>query len=153
MKPFFVAVMLSIAAAAPAQTAAQERPQDRWNLGDLYASTDAWDADAARVESELPQLAACKGHLGDAAKRLKDCFDLQHDIYKRYLRLAVYANELHAEDTGNSASLGLRQKTQVLGSKLSEATSYIHPEILALGKPRIDQFLREEPGLAVYRHD
>jgi oligoendopeptidase F len=151
MKTLVVAAMLSIATAST-PTAAQERPQDRWNLADLYASTDTWNADAAKVESDLPRIAACKGHLGDSARRLKECFELQSDVFKRYLRLAVYANELHAEDTGDSASLGLRQKVQVLGSKLTEATSFVNPEILALGKPRIDQSLREEPGLAIYRH-
>src|SRR5438105_5441468 len=154
MKTLVAAAMLSIApAAAPAPTAAQERPQDRWNLADLYVSTDASNADAARVESELPRLAACKGHLGDSAQRLKECFDLQSDIYKRFLRLAVYANELHSQDTGDSASLQLQQTVRVLGSKLSEATSFVNPEILALGQPRIEQFLREETGLAIYRHD
>src|SRR5438132_5192965 len=111
MKTLAAAAMLSIAtAAAPAPTAAQERPQDRWNLADLYASTDAWNADAARVESELPRLAACKGHLGDSAQRLKECFELQSDVFKRYLRLVVYANEQHAQDTGEQASLELQQK-------------------------------------------
>src|SRR5207244_4100260 len=101
----------------------------------------------------LPRLAACKGHLGDSAQRLKECFELQSDVFKRYLRLVVYANEQHAQDTGDSASLELQQKVQVLGSKLRQATSFVNPEILAVGQPRIEQFLRDETGLAIYRHD
>ena len=146
--------MLSVAtAAAPQATHPQERPQDRWNLADLYPTTDAWNADAAKVEADLPRLAACRGHLGESAQRLRECFDLQSDVSKRFLRLIVYANEWNAEDTGNQASLALRQKVQVIGSKLSQATSYVNPEVLAIGKARIEEFLRADPGLGIHRHE
>jgi oligoendopeptidase F len=154
MRLLVAIAMLSVAtSAAPQATPAQERPQDRWNLADLYPSAEAWSADAAKVEADLPRIAACKGHLGESAQRLKQCFELRSDVVKRYLRLAVYANELHAEDTGNQASLQLQQKVRVVGSKLSEATSFVNPEILAIGEKRIGELVRADPGLAIYRHD
>jgi oligoendopeptidase F len=147
---YFAAMLTAAAAALPAR-AATERPQDRWNLADLYPTVDAWNADVARVESQLPQIATCKGKLGESAQRLKQCFELQTDVLKRYFRLVVYANELYAEDTGQPSSLQLRQKVQVLGSRLNEASSFVNPEILAIGKARIAEFQRQEPGLAPYR--
>ena len=150
MKTTFIALLFTLAVTtAPV---AAERPQDRWNLGDLYPTLQAWNEDVARMEAQLPQIAACKGHLGDSAQRLRECLDLQSDITKRFFRLVVYANELLSEDTGNSASLGLRQKIQVMGSRLTEATAFARPEILAIGAARIEAFFREEPGLATYRH-
>lgn len=150
MKTTFTALLFTLAATTAPMAA--ERPQDRWNLADLYPTLQAWNEDVARMESQLPQMAACKGQLGQSAKRLRECFEHQSDIAKRYSRLAVYANELLSEDTGNAASLALRQKVQVLGSRLSESTSFIRPEILALGAARLDAFFREEPALATYRH-
>jgi len=151
MKTTFPALLFTLALAATAPLAA-ERPQDRWNLADLYPSTQAFDDDAARLESQFPQMAACKGQLGESARRLRECFDLQSDVIKRFFRLAVYANELLSEDTGNAASLALRQKVSVLGSRLAESTSFVRPEVLAVGAARLDGFFREEPGLAIYRH-
>ena len=100
------------------------------------------------MEALLPKLAACKGHLADSAKRLKECFDVQNEATRRYYRLAVYAGEWQAEDTGNTESLALRQKSQVLGSKLTEATAFVSPEILAAGATKIHAFQASEPGLA-----
>ena len=40
--------MASLAAVA---AAAEPAIADRWNLADLYASVDAWNADAARVDA------------------------------------------------------------------------------------------------------
>jgi oligoendopeptidase F len=136
--------------ALPAAAAA-ERPEDRWNLADLYPDTAAWNADAKTVEATLAQVAACKGHLGESARRLHQCLDLWADAGKRGARLAVYANELNAQDTGIATSLELRQRAQVLGSKLGEASSFVRPEILALGKPAMDRFFAEDPGLSISR--
>ncbi|HYR32934.1 MAG TPA: oligoendopeptidase F [Burkholderiales bacterium] len=145
-------VVIALAAVAVGAVAAPaERSQDRWNLADLYPSVEAWNQDAQRVEAQLADIAACRGHLGDSAKRLRECLDLRSEVLKRFFRLGVYANELYAEDTGQSSSLALRQRTQVLGSKLSEAASFVSPEVLAVGRAKIDAFLKEEPQLATYR--
>jgi oligoendopeptidase F len=150
MKTAFVVLSFTLAlATAPL---AAERPQDRWNLAALYPTLEAWHEDVSRLEAQLPRMTACKGRLGDSARRLRECLDHRSDVFKRYLRLLVYASELSAEDTGNAASLALRQKVQVLGSRLTESTAFIRPEVLALGAPRVAAFFREEPGLAIYRH-
>ncbi|MGZ5103904.1 MAG: hypothetical protein ACXWHB_06010, partial [Usitatibacter sp.] len=96
MKRYFAAAILAL----PFTTAfaAAERPQDRWSLSDLYAGTQAWNADVAKTEEDLKRFAACGGHLGDSAKRFKECLDLEYDIAKRYYRLGVYAGEREAEN-------------------------------------------------------
>jgi oligoendopeptidase F len=132
--------------------AAAERPQDRWNLSDLYPDVQAWNGEVARVEADLKRFAACRGHLGDSATRFRQCLDLEYEVQKRYAKLSVYAGELEAEDTGKPESQALNQKAQVIGAKIGEETAFVSPEILKLGKARIDAFFRQEPGLAIYRH-
>src|SRR5258708_39085532 len=127
MKPFGFAAALALAFASTAH-AADERPQDRWNLADLYPDEAAWNADAARLEAQLKQFAACRGKLGAAAKRFRECLDLEFDIGKRYARLAVYAGEREAEDTGDPARQALNQQAQVIGTKLGAETAVGNPE-------------------------
>jgi len=125
---------------------------DRWNLADLYPSADAWNADAAMAEAQVHELAACKGHLGDSVARFKKCLDLQADITKRFLRMAVYSSEQLSGDTGAPANLELSQKTEVLEAKLNEADSFMKPELLQLGKQKIASFLARDASLKQYRH-
>ena len=66
-----IAVALALAAAS----AAAEEAQDRWNLADLYPSVKAWHEDAATLRTELKTIAACRGHLGESAARLKSCLE------------------------------------------------------------------------------
>jgi oligoendopeptidase F len=125
---------------------------DRWNLADLYPSAAAWNADAAKLDAQMTELAGCKDHLGDSAARFKQCLDLRADMQKRLNRMAVYAFEQVSEDTGNPAYLELRQKFEVYSSKLDEASAFVNPEVLRMGSDKIGRFLAEDKGLAIYRH-
>ncbi|MBC8023679.1 MAG: oligoendopeptidase F family protein, partial [Burkholderiales bacterium] len=147
-----LAFALACACLATAALAAEERPQDRWNLADLYPNEAAWNADATRAEAQLADIAKCKGKLGTSAKRFRECLDLVYDATKRYYRLGVYAGELESEDTSDPARQALNQKVQVIGTKLSETTSFVSPEVLALGKAKVDAFFKAEPALKIYRH-
>jgi oligoendopeptidase F len=148
----YLPIALAALAASLATHAATERPEDRWNLSDLYPDVAAWNADAAKVESALEALGKCKGHLGDSAQRFKECLALESDAGKRYARMAVYAGENKAQDTGVPASQELTQRSAVLGARFSEATSFVRPEVLKIGKKRVDGFFAQDKGLAAYRH-
>jgi hypothetical protein len=145
--PFAALCLICLGAAA-----ATERPQDRWKLEDLYSDEAAWNADAAKVEAQLAQLAKCKGKLGSSAKRLRECLDLLYDAAKRANRMGVYAGEREAENTGDAGRQQLNQKAQVIGTRIGEETAFLTPEILTVGKAKIDAFFKAEPGLKVYRH-
>ena len=145
-----IAVLAAVICFGAAQ--AQERPEDRANLAELYPSVDAWNADAAKLEAQLKAFAKCRGQMGKSAARFRECLDLDADFNKRFGRLAVYANELLAHDTAVPSSLELSQKLSVLESKIAEASAFESPEILAIGRKRVDQFLAQEPKLAIYRH-
>ena len=90
MKIHYLLLSIATVVLAPAYA---ETVADRWNLSEIYPSTAAWNADASKVDGQLKELAACKGHLGESAARFKQCLDLQADLTKRYYRLAAYASE------------------------------------------------------------
>jgi len=144
-----IALLVSVIGFNPALA---DSPADRWNLAELYPSVAAWNTEASRLEAQMKELAACRGHLGDNAARFKKCLDLQADMGRRFARMNVYASEQLAEDTGSAAYLELSQKAEVLGTKLSEANAFLNPEVLRLGKNKIARFLAQDASLKIYRH-
>lgn len=132
-------------------TARAETAADRWNLADLYASQAAWDADAAKFESQLPALAACNGELAQSAARLRECLDLRADMAKRSGRLYLFASEHHAQDMGVAANEAAVQRIDVLYNRLGETASFFEPELLAIGPARIAGFIAADPGLKIHR--
>src|SRR5207237_9227113 len=109
-------VLLLISLAAGSALAAAERPEDRWNLADMYPSVKAWQEDGAKLEAQLKAFAGCRGKLGESARRLKSCLDASADLTKPYARLGTYASQLHAEDTGSHENLEPADKARALGA-------------------------------------
>ena len=144
--------LLSLILVANTALAVTERPEDRWNLADLYPSLAAWQADAAKLDAQLEAFAACRSRLGESARRLKACLDAFTDFSKRAARLEVYAQELLAEDTGVPESLELSDTARILNTKREEATAFMKPELLRLGKARLERLLAADSSLAIYRH-
>jgi oligoendopeptidase F len=151
--PMLLLAMSSALAQTPvASSSPGDDPADRWNLAEIYADSAAWNADAARVDQAQSALEQCRGHLGDGAGELRRCLQLRSDTAKRLIRLFAYANQQFDEDTGVAASLELTQRVRVLGTRIREAAAFIEPEILAIGRTRIDAFLAADAGLRPFAH-
>ena len=66
--------------------------------------------------------------------------------------METYASELLSEDTGKPDSLELQEKSHALGAELSEATAFLRPEVLKLGRAKVDELLKGDKSLAIYAH-
>jgi oligoendopeptidase F len=140
-------------APAPAQTRdrADVPPADTWNLADIYPGDDAWtaarDALAARFDEILP----FQGTLADSPARLLACLKLDGDIDKELTRLFCYAAMKSDQDTRVSKYQGMKQTLQQLATDYGSKSSFIAPEITAMDEAAVEDFIRREPGLEVYR--
>jgi oligoendopeptidase F len=133
----------------------RERPQipDRykWNLAEIYPSTDAWRGAKERIQKELPEIGQFKGKLASSPSALADALDTLYAIDKELSRTFVYASMLADQDTRESGPQGLREEMVQLASAFSAEASYIEPEILKISKPALEQFISSEPRLKVHR--
>ena len=145
--------LITIAILALATTARAEPVADTWDLSRIYPDIAAWEADARRVEELGEKVAACAGHLGDSACRLRQCLDDYYEARRLLDRVSSYASMKYDENTKVPESQELDQRAGLLSTALAERTSFLAPEVLAIGKARIDGFLRQEPGLRRYRHN
>jgi len=147
------ALLLAAAAAfAPAAAAAAEPALPTvWDLTHLYPTPAAWDAERTAVEAAMPALTAYKGKLGESAATLRAALQAISDLNKRAARLFVYATLKGDEDLSVAADQERRQVAQAMLAKLGEATAYTSPEILAVGRAKIESFIAAEPGLAKFR--
>jgi oligoendopeptidase F len=126
--------------------------KDTWNLAEIYPSVQAWNADQEKLTAQMAELAKCAGQMGTSAARFKQCMDLSTDMDKRLSRMYAYASEKFSDDTSQPANLELNQRAELAYSKLNEAEAFMKPEILKIGRERVEAFLKQEPSLAIYRH-
>ena len=151
-----ILILILILIALPVVASATPRDQIpekyKWNLADIYTSKDAFLAGRKSVEDKIPMMEKQKGHLGESAKNLKDCLDLYFGASQEFGKLFVYSNMHYDENLKNPESQKVREETSQLGVTLREKTAWLTPEILTVGKDKVEAFLKQEPGLGVYRH-
>ena len=147
------ALLLAAAAAfAPAAAnAADAALPTVWDLTHLYPTPEAWEAERKAVEAALSGIAAYKGRLGESAATLKAAMQLISDITKRVARLFVYATLKGDEDLQVAVDQERRQNAQALSAKLGEATAWTSPELLRVGREKIEGFVKADPGLEKFR--
>lgn len=105
-----------------------------WDLSGLYADSAAWDKERAAVESSLHELAHLKGTLGKDARSLQLALDRISLLRERLLRMDEYAALKASEDTSITENQARVQQINSLQSRFDEATAFVNPEILSLGR-------------------
>jgi oligoendopeptidase F len=118
-----------------------------WDLTDLYRSPEAWDTEYAAVEKSLDGITAFKGKLCTDAKTMLSAFDAMSAALMRTYRLYGYASLKSDEDVRIAENTERKQKAQALITRYGEATSWVDPEVLAVGAAMVAKFQAAEPRL------
>ena len=123
--------------------------QYKWKIEDLYATNEAWEEDFAKLQKGIEEIKKFEGTLGESPENLLK----MQETCDKYSELAenvyVYANQRMHEDTGNAYYQGLAARSQMLMVQMSEASSYIEPEILNIPEEKLEEMLKTE-GLLKY---
>ena len=122
---------------ALAQAPTPETERYVWDLTDLYPTNEAWEAAYVTLTERARALNTYRGTLGDSAAAMAEALRAISDTEKDVLRLYIYASLARDEDQRVAEAQERYGKAENLFQELSEATSWIDPEILAIG---------EEPG-------
>ncbi len=153
---FFMSILLFAATGATSGDTGKTRDQIeskyKWDLTHLFKSDEDWKAGKAELEGMIGEIEKFKGKLGTSADQLYACLELNSDIWKKYALLSGYASKLSDQDTREPVPMGMAQEIGQVGTKLSAASSYIDPEILAIEAETIEKFLKEKPELEEYAH-
>jgi oligoendopeptidase F len=141
-----------VAAVAPEPAKAPAAPAItyQWDLTDLYATPEAWDAAYAAMPAKLEALEALKGTLGRSAKSMLTAMETMSETGQEAIKLFAYASLKNDEDQRVQASQERFGRAQALLQQLDQATAWTDPEILKIGARKVRGFIKAEAGLAPY---
>ena len=122
-----------------------------WDLNPIYTDETKWDADFARVENELPSLSKHKDNLHQIARNVLETLQANDEIGIIFGKLYSYASLKQSQDNGDSNSQNRLEKLRMLGTRLSSATAWIEPELLALEPQKLSEFQTIE-DLKIYSY-
>lgn len=123
---------------------------DTWNLSALCENDSQWNELFQKLDKQIAGYEKYRGKLGDGAKVLAALFKFDHDFDRLAERVGGYAHLKVTEDQADSTYQAMVAKFQNLATRASQTASYIRPELLALPKKTLDQYLAAKE-LAPYK--
>ncbi len=126
--------------------------QYRWNLSDIYPTTDAWEKDFSLIEENLETLQKYRGKLGKSAKNLEACLKESEKLERVIDQLYVASHLLKDQDTGNSTSQALANRIASLSQKFYQGRAFLWPEIQEIPAKRLKKFVNSSDYLKQYEH-
>lgn len=122
----------------------------KWDLSVLYENVDAWKQAKDELALKVEKLDANRGKLHESGDIFHSTMVSFFDALKDFYQLIVYANRLYDEDLRKSENQELTQQISNLGTKFSEKTSYLSPEILKIDPASLQKFYEDYPQLKEY---
>ncbi|HKF37119.1 MAG TPA: oligoendopeptidase F, partial [Ktedonobacteraceae bacterium] len=122
-----------------------------WDLESIFPGDGDWEDSYKTLQQRLPEVEALKGTLAQSGEALLEVLQKRDELFEQLESLFVYASMRKDEDTTNSKYQGMYDRAMQLVVYASTLASYIEPEILALPETTLDRFVRETPGLDLYR--
>jgi len=146
---------LNFPAQAPAAPELRDRDSipDRfkWDLTHIFPGWDQWQGAYSELETKIAAYAALQGTLDKGSAHLLTVMKLSDDIGQLTYKVWYFASLKHDEDQRDNQINARRQQVQILFAKMSQASAWFNPELLAIPLQTIQQWMKESPELAVYR--
>ncbi len=135
-----------------AQKSRSEIPDKyKWDLEVIYKSIDDWKNDLKRVEGLAGEMASFKGKLSESANTFYKALSTYEELIKGYYLVSDYAQRRADQDLRVSENQNYVEMATALGTKISESTSFMNPEILSMSSETIKSFFAEKPELSRFK--
>ncbi len=122
----------------------------KWDLTKLYQSNEAWEADFELLKEMISSCENYKGKLHEF-ESFQKYYYLQKDLAVKLLKVYQYAAlsfDLNRKIVENGARV---QQVGYELSRLNQLTAFDSPELLQIGKEKIDSFLEQDETLKEYK--
>jgi oligoendopeptidase F len=124
----------------------------KWNLEDIYADDEEWEAAYERCEAEIETLASYEGRATESAATLHEVLEQYEQVMRTVSNVYSYASMRSDEDTRDQTYQALQARARSLYSQADSASSYLEPELQELSTETIEAYVEEEPALETYEH-
>jgi len=122
----------------------------KWDLTDIYDSDQEWEKEKEKWSARIRNIAQYKGKLSTSAEILLNCVEFQSHMQKEFSRLYSYASMKSDEDIRKSEYIEKKQELEQLYTEYATEFSFFEPEIAAVDKKLLENFIQEKEELKKY---
>jgi len=122
----------------------------KWNLDDIYANWQLWEADVTKAKELMDKIESYKGQIKNDSQKFVEFITLEEELGRIIEKIYVYPymlKDLNSKDEDASEKM---QEIQALLTEYSVKTAWTTPEILTIEKEIMDKWIEENEEL--YNH-
>jgi len=123
-----------------------------WDAASVFATIGEWEAELEAVLAELPSVQALAGRLGEGASVTMEALGARDELTRRLGRVYSYAVVDYAVDTTDQSAIARYGRSQAAVARGLAAIAFIEPELLELGRERLDEWIEADAALHDYEH-
>ena len=124
----------------------------KWDLTTMYKDDQAQEVAYEEVEKSFERLAAYQGSLADSADQLAKALDDLLEVERQLENVYVYAHLKHDQDSNVGRYQTMEAKAAQLYAQYSQVVSFFLPEVVAIPKEQLEEFIASNPRLKEYEH-
>ncbi|MBI5712763.1 MAG: hypothetical protein HZC38_04970, partial [Chloroflexi bacterium] len=117
--------------------------QHTWNSESVFATPEAFESELKKFVESLPTIKKFQGHLGEKPDNLIEAMSVLEKLQARANKIRVYANMSHSVDTADQNAAAMNGKAVSALAQLRAAASFIDPELLSLGKDKLEKWIND----------
>ena len=125
-------------------------PGDTWDLTPIFPDDAAWEAEFEHLASRYEGIGTFRGTLAKSAGDLAAVLEFEMTLDRSTERLGQYSGLRMSEDSSNPSSLDRDGRLSSLCAKISEACSWVAPEIQEISDATFEEFL-SDPALSDWK--
>ena len=121
-----------------------------WNLSDMFADVESWQAQLAQAKTVCDKLAAQRGHAGESPSALLQTAQLYEQLNLNIEQLFVFANTNYDQDMSNSQAKDLYETISNEYTAMQERISFLAPELMQMTPEQFSSYCEQCPELRLY---
>jgi len=124
-----------------------------WNAESVFPSDAAWEKEIQQIIEDISTVKQFQGRLAENPSVLIEALEAAYQLISRAQTAFMYAGFSYAVDTTDQHAAGMRGKGQGMYGQVLSAVAFLQPEILEIGRDKLDEWMNQNPKLALYNHN
>jgi oligoendopeptidase F len=124
-----------------------------WNKESVFKTPKDWEAALKAVLEDVPNVKKFEGTLSEGPTKLLEAIEAIENLISRAQTVFMYAQFEYAVDTTNQSAAGMVGKASSMAGQVAAATSFLNPELIQIGKEKLDAWIKENDKLAIYKQN
>jgi len=120
------------------------KQEDRWDLSPMFKSDDEWEALYKDIENSIGEYEKFRGRMGESLSFFREAIEFDLSISRSIEKLYTYAHLRSDEDKANQFCLAMFQRSVNLYTRLSEASSFMTPEIQSIDPETVGGYMSDK---------